>query len=77
MEYVAIESDAAIGTGLTDAMACSGSCLLDVKVGYETSPPYVKGTAPQMFGNLPLAMRVRLAARYAKRILFPAENKNT
>ena len=77
MEYVAIESDDAIGTGLTDAMACRGACLLDVKVGYETSPPYVKGTAQQMFGNLSLTMRARLAARYAKRILFPVENKNT
>lgn len=75
LNYVRINNDMAIESGLSAALASPIPCLVEVQVDYAQSSPYAKGAGSQMFHHLPLRVKTTVGLRYLKRRIFPPRNE--
>ena len=70
LNYVAIESDLELESGLGRALRSRKSCLVDARVSYERTTRYFKGVTKVNISRTELPVAMRMGARLVRRLVL-------
>lgn len=70
LDYVKIDRDADIDSGVATALATTRGVIVDANVNYATTSQYFRGAAQAAFAHQPWTRRARLAARRVWREIY-------